>query len=71
MMILHQPGKGGKKCENNFNPKSFKSRRLYKCRGSQGARKGRARKDVVRPKNKETTYHCLSKQKKTEENTPI
>ena len=24
-LILHQPGKGGIKCDNNFNPKSFKT----------------------------------------------
>ena len=59
----------GKKCEDNFNPKASKSRRLYKCRGSQGARKGRPTKDVVRPKNKETTYHCWPKQKKTQRKT--
>ena len=34
--------------------KPSKSRRLYKCRGSKGARKGRPTKDIVRPKSKET-----------------
>ena len=44
--------------------KASKSRRLYKCRGSQGPRKGKPTKDIVRPKNNETTCHCLPKQKK-------
>ena len=50
--------------------KASKSRRLYKCRGSQGARKGRPTKDIVRPKNKETAYHCLSKQKNQRKTRP-
>ena len=57
--------KGRKKSARTISiQKASKSRRLYKCRGSQGARKGRPTKDIVRPKNKEN----ISLFAKTEKN---
>ena len=61
--------KGRRKSVRNIPiQKASKSRRLYKFRGTQNARKGHPKKDILKPKPVELSYHCLPKQKRRKRN---
>ena len=63
--------KGRRKSVRNIPiQKASESRRLYKFRGTQNSRKGRPKKDIVKPKSVELSYHCLPKQKPRKRKNP-